>query len=171
MRKIRAWVFLALFGLAGAHAEKAELQAAYDSIELLNFHFPNAVANIKSKTRIDFCPDNTCDRFVGKDMRGGKLQDYAFLYVFFFSDYFVLSEFRKDPRAEKHVLLILAEYGKNACHRETKKDKAACLLVHAEKHGNLRLSMIRHDEKSQRVVSNSMLQRLNKEELQRAKKP
>jgi hypothetical protein len=66
---------------------------ASDPMKQLSKTFPDTVA-IKNKGRLlEFCPDGTCDGFVTSgNMSVPTLREFAYLYVYFFSDFTFLDE-------------------------------------------------------------------------------
>jgi hypothetical protein len=60
---------------------------------------------------VEYCPDNTCDVFT---MRGagdtGALSDFAFMYLFFVSEYGALEDFKHSSRADRLATVILARF-------------------------------------------------------------
>jgi len=69
-----------------------------DPIQEINKSFPDSVKVKKDgKKSVEFCPDNTCDFFASKgEVSLEELKDFAYLYIYFFSDYYVLDEWREE---------------------------------------------------------------------------
>ena len=69
--------------------------AAFDPLEQVTSSFPQSVKLTQSKRILEFCPDETCHGFVGSaDVSIATMKDFAYLYLYFFSDYTYLPEWR-----------------------------------------------------------------------------
>ncbi|MCA2997735.1 MAG: hypothetical protein ING75_03945 [Rhodocyclaceae bacterium] len=122
-----------------------------------------------SKRVITFCPDNTCDKFTaGASTSFVDLKTLSFLYLYFFSDYYVLQEWRSRVDVRSKVEEIL-KGAKDGCVRETARARAACLLVRAERLGQMKLAMTRFDENREVVTRTHLKSRMTAEEFVRAK--
>src|SRR5579872_727113 len=103
------WTFRILFAnilLSSSVAQVAENRN--DPMKQLQVAFPDTV-ELKNKGRLlEFCPDGTCDGFVTSgDAPVITLKDFAYLYVYFFSDYTVLDEWRNKHQAKNTAELVL----------------------------------------------------------------
>jgi hypothetical protein len=67
----------------------------FDPLQQIQRAFPDTVT-IKNHGRLlEFCPDGTCDGFVTSgNVPLPKLKDFAYLYVYFFSDNITLDEWK-----------------------------------------------------------------------------
>lgn len=124
-----------------------------DSIAYLERSFPGGVKLAEGKRSIEFCPDNTCDGFQARrDVPISELKDFAYLYVFHFSDYSVLREWRtaSESRAVSADILSKSKYQK--CGSQNTRTVARCVLQALSRGNRIELTAIRYDEK-RRVVT------------------
>jgi hypothetical protein len=99
------------------------------------------------KRSIRYCPDNTCDEFVAlSSVTSQQLADFAYLYLFFFSDYLALKEWREGERAKETADLILNERFQNLCPKNVGVTKARCVLKRILRKNEVRVYAIRYDE-------------------------
>lgn len=108
-RTVVLWLLLS-FGMAMANAESsATLQ--------LQERFPDSVKfQTDKRLSMEFCPDNTCDLFETKRSTSVEaLSDFAFLYLYFFSDYFVLVDWRAEDAARNTASVLLKKYSADKC--------------------------------------------------------
>lgn len=78
---------------------------------------------------VQYCPDNTCEAFsTTKGASAEELTDFAFLFLYYFSDYHELGPWRS--REEPGVLAarILAKHHTKACAPGGGKESARCVL-------------------------------------------
>lgn len=81
----------------------------FDPLEQITKTFPGTI-ELKEKGRVlEFCPDNTCDGFqASNNVSRRELKDFAYLYIYFFSDYYALAEWRQTPAAKQTAEYILS---------------------------------------------------------------
>ena len=94
---------------------------------------------------LEYCPDNTCDRFVCSS--GGcepPLIDFSLLYLAHVSGYTELAEFQS-KEAPSAMRAVLARH-KTSCHESTVRDTAVCILRELHKKDRIRVSFVRYDE-------------------------
>ena len=147
-----ALLFLLYFGPANAIAETS-------GILLLKERFPDAIElRVEDKRTLAFCPDNTCDLFVTKHSTSVEsLGDFALLYLYFFSDYFVLADWRLEGAAKNAVDEVLKKYEGKKCANVSELVMAQCLLREWAKRNAIRLYWVRYDEKGRNLQSRSIL--------------
>lgn len=148
-----ALALLLCFGPANAIAETG-------GIVLLKERFPNAIElRVADKRTLAFCPDNTCDLFVTKLSTSVEaLGDFALLYLYFFSDYFVLADWRSEGAARNAVDEVLKKYEGTKCANVSEIVMAQCLLREWAKRNAIRLYWVRYDEKGRNLQSRSILE-------------
>ncbi len=110
--------------------------------------FPGSLhAKAGKRHAIEFCPDNTCDSFVGDEsVSRREMADFAYLYLFYFSDYFVLEGWRSDGEAGRIARGILARSQYAACRGEGESERARCVVRRLARGGRIRLYGVRYDE-------------------------
>jgi predicted small secreted protein len=98
---------------------------------------------------VRFCPDNTCDVIRGRRGGGAAVQDFALVYLWYASDYFVLDEWRRGAAPQQVGVVV----GKNAgsC-RGSERAMAKCALLRLAQVGAIRLSFLRYDEGAETEV-------------------
>jgi len=65
----------------------------FDPLRQITSSFPGSVKLNEKRRVMEFCPDETCDGFVASsDVSVATLKDFAYLYIYFFSEYLVYSQ-------------------------------------------------------------------------------
>lgn len=149
-RVVVLWL-LFVFGMTTANAESSamvQLQERFpDSIKL---HAGNPLS-------LEFCPDNTCDLFLTKrSTSADALSDFAFLYLYFFSDYFVLAEWRAEDAARNNAVKVLEKYKGEKCANSSEIIMAQCLLRDWARRSAISLYWVRYDEKGRHLQARSI---------------
>ena len=136
--------------------------AASDPMKVLSKTFPDTVA-IKNKGHLlEFCPDGTCDGFVTSgNFSVPTLKDFAYLYVYFLSDYTFLGEWRSKEEAKTTADQILAKPQYRNCMNENSREAARCVLRDLSKGGRVKLIFVRYDEGERHVVPKNLAERLS----------
>jgi len=139
--------------------------SASDPMKQLSKTFPDTVA-IKNKGRLlEFCPDGTCDGFVtAGNMSVPTLKDFAYLYVYFFSDYTFLDEWRSKEEAKNTAGQILAKPQYKNCKNENSHEAARCVLRDLSKGGRVKLIFVRYDEGERHAVPKNLAERLSEKQ-------
>jgi hypothetical protein len=107
----------------------------------------------KEKLIIEFCPDNTCDMFeANKQILPETFVDFVYIYLYFFSDYYVLDEWRTSAEEILMVGNILKRPSYSLCKKSTPGETASCLLRYLSQKNKIRLYSIRYDEGTRNVV-------------------
>jgi hypothetical protein len=89
---------------------QSTVQQHSNRLQELRHAFPQTVGIKNHGKLLEFCPDGTCDGFVASgDVSAMELSDFAFLYVYFFSDYTYLADWRGTETAQKAADRVLAE--------------------------------------------------------------
>lgn len=123
--------------------------------------FPSSISSKSNPQTLEFCPDNTCDGFeASRDVSRVELEEFAYLYIYFFSDYYVLKDWRDKPdvRAEANRILANPKYEK--CKGNQEMDAARCILRYLARDGRIKLLFIRYDEKRRNVVREALSKHL-----------
>lgn len=130
------------------------LKPAFDPLDEIRRSFPDSICiEVDGEKWIEFCPDNTCDGFMaGKNVQFELLKDFAYLYVYFFSDYFVLDEWRNRKEPFLVAKNVLAKGPYQAFKREDLEGAARCLLRELAQKNQIQLYFVRYDEKIRSLV-------------------
>ena len=144
------WLLLS-FGVATARAESG-------AIFQLQERFPDSVKlHTDKQLSLEFCPDNTCDLFVTKRSTSVQaLSDFAFLYLYFFSDYFVLGDWRTEDAARNTAAGVLKKYSGQKCSNGSETEMAQCVLRDWARRNAIRLYWVRYDEKGRHLQARSI---------------
>jgi hypothetical protein len=134
---------------------------AFDPLKQITSSFPDSIhLNAKQRT-VEFCPDETCHRFVGSPpISITTLKDFAYLYVYFFSDYYSFPEWRNRSESRTVAERVLSKEEYSACKRDADFDSARCILLDLAKKGAVRLEFVRGDEGRQNVVRENVIKEL-----------
>ena len=134
---------------------------ASDPMKELSRNFPDTV-ELKNKGRLlEFCPDGTCDGFVTSgDVSVAALKELAYLYVYFFSDYTFLDEWRSKQEAKTTAELILSKPEYRNCKNDNSREAARCVLRDLSKRGRIKLIFVRCDEGERHAVPKNLADRL-----------
>lgn len=145
--KIACMLFIAGYALS-AHAK--DQAPAYVEIQS---KFPNSVKVVtEPEGYFEFCPDNTCDLLKAKKpISADVLLDIGYLYVYYFSDYFELEEWRKRKQASVIARAILSKPDYAACGNAKQKKQARCVLQSVMKDSDVTLYFVRYDEKERHL--------------------
>jgi hypothetical protein len=126
-----------------------------DPLQEIKRSFPETLkVKLNPVKSIEFCPDNTCELIVAK--KGvciDNLKDFAYLYIYFFSDYFVLDDWRKSKKAALVAEKILSKPKYQWCKNSDQQRTARCILRHLSKKGRIELYAVRYDENERSLVN------------------
>lgn len=107
---------------------------------------------------IEFCPDNTCDSILARRAVSlDSLKDFAFIYLYFFSDYYVLEEWRSNEGPTKRARAILSKPAYKSCMKRTEVESARCFLRWLGRGGQVSLYFVRYDEGERNVVPTNLI--------------
>ena len=136
--------------------------AVFDPMKQLSKTFPETVEIKKKGQVLEFCPDGTCDGFVTSgNVSVAKLKDFAYLYVYFFSDYTFLSEWRSKEEAKKTAEHVLSKSEYRNCKNANSREAARCLLRDLSRGGKIKLIFVRYDEGERHEVAKNLAERLS----------
>jgi hypothetical protein len=135
---------------------------ASDPLPHITSSFPKTI-ELKNKGKlVEFCPDNTCDGFVAAGpVSVSALKDFAYLYVYFFSDYYILQEWRKQEEARKAAEGVLSKPEYRSCRSDSSREAARCVLLDLSRDGKIKLIFIRYDENQRNVVRKNIIKELS----------
>jgi hypothetical protein len=139
--------------------------ATADPMKELSKTFPDTI-EIKNKGHLlEFCPDGTCDGFVASgNMSVPTLKDFAYLYVYFFSDYTFLNEWRNNEEAKDTGKRILSKPEYRGCKQENSREAARCVLRDLSEGGSVKLIFVRYDEGERQVVPTDIAKHLSEKQ-------
>jgi hypothetical protein len=165
MRSRLVLAFLVLCICCSLPLSGQSADTASDPMTQLSKTFPHTVA-VKNKGHLlEFCPDGTCDGFVtSSDMSVPTLKDFAYLYVYFFSDYTFLDEWRSKEEAKNTAERILSKPEYRNCKNENSREAARCVLRDLSKSGRVKLIFVRYDEGERHAEPKSLAERLSEKQ-------
>ena len=119
-----------------------------DPLQEISKSFPDTITiKENGKKSIEFCPDNTCDLFVAKKkVSVDVIKDFSYLYIYFFSDYYALDDWRKSKSATFIADKILKKPNYQLCKNGDQRQKARCLLRYLYKKNQIEVHAVRYDE-------------------------
>ena len=154
-------VSLILVSLASLMAEAAGGKRP-DPLQHLMKAFPKTVELKNNGRLLEFCPDGTCDGFVTSgNVSAATLRDFAYLYVYFFSDYTILEDWRSSEEATKTAERVLAQPEYLTCKNAEKREAARCVLRELSRNGRINLIFVRYDEGQRNVVRENIAEELS----------
>ncbi len=155
-----------IYGIVLAMLLAGELFSAVnvDPLQEIAKNFPDSVRVKKDgMSTIEFCHDNTCDAFVAKKQVSlENLKDFVYLYVFFYSDYYVLDNWRNKETAKAIVRQTLLKPQYQQCNKTSLEDTAQCILIQLSRKEQITLIAVRYDESQRNVVKRNLSAILSK---------
>ena len=118
-----------------------------DPMHQLAKSLPHTIKYKNKGQTISFCPDNTCNEFVAaRGVSSKDLSTFAYIYLYRFSGYAYLEEWRSLESTKKTAdrLLAMPEY--RGCAGSTFLDRARCVLMRLTENGRIKLRFVRYDE-------------------------
>ncbi len=136
-------IFLALMLFFSCSVTQA--QQTPDPLKQVTKSFPNTIKIKKNGKQIEFCPDETCEGFVSSKLSPAHLRNFAYLFLYYFSGYTDLEQWRtKTPnRVAAERILKRPEFA--TCREENPRIKARCSLFLMNRQG-VRVYFSRDDE-------------------------
>jgi hypothetical protein len=112
-------------------SSETSTDAAFDPLQEITSSFPKSVKLNEKRRLLEFCPDETCDGFVASnEVSMASLKDFAYLYVYFFSDYLVyLPEWRNRDESKHTAERVLSKPEFLSCKSDNSRDAARCVLL------------------------------------------
>jgi hypothetical protein len=92
------------------------------------------------------------------------LKDFAYLYVYFFSDYTFLGDWRSKEEAKNTAERILSKPEYRSCKNENSREAARCVLRDLSKEGRVKLIFVRYDEGERHAVPKNLAERLSEKQ-------
>lgn len=119
----------------------------------INKDFPGMLqARQENVQSIEFCPDNTCDLFVAAtSVSNQALGDFIYLYLYFFSDYNFLSEWRDRSDATFVAQKIIGDSKYKRCKQSDNVKTARCIALNLSRNSRIQLFSVRYDEEVRTV--------------------
>jgi len=125
----------------------------FDPMKHLLSGFPGSVTIRENGHLLEFCPDNTCDGFTSSaNVPVAELKDFAYLYIYFFSEYIYLPQWRDHAETKNAAKRVLAQPAYRNCKYEGDRQKARCVLLNLSRNGRIKLIFVRYDENRRNVV-------------------
>ena len=154
------YTVLALLIVVSSVCEIVASEDWVDPMQELQGFFPNSIQiNAGGGPSIEFCPDNTCHYFVGdKKISLETVKDFAYLYIYFFSDYFVLDEWRNRKESIITARKILSKPIYKGCKKD-EGEAARCILRRMAQSDQVKLYFVRYDEGKRNLVSEDVFAR------------
>jgi len=116
-------------------------------MSLLDFAGKDVEIRSRGTMSIEYCPDNTCDGFVGST-RGATIEnlaDFAHIYLFYVSRYVYLEDARLKPNARALVIEALQRHT-DGCPSSPELAAARCVLEKISEEDDVRVVSVRFDE-------------------------
>ena len=147
--------FIIAYGLSALGAMPSDKES--DPLKQVTSSFPGSI-ELKRKGRLlEFCPDNTCDGFEASgDFYVTTLKDFAYLYIYFFSDYYVLQDWRNQAESGNVAKPVLSKPEYRNCKNESGLEAARCVLHNLSSNGKIKLIFIRYDENRRDAVPQNL---------------
>jgi len=138
-----------------------------DPLKAVTKSFPGSIT-LKAKQRVlEFCPDNTCDGFVAsQNVSFSTLKDFAYLYIYFFSGYVELPEWRDRAEVKDVTEHVLAKPGYRKCKNADSREAARCVLLGLSQNEAIRLNFVRYDEGTRNFVREDTIKQLSEKKVQ-----
>lgn len=132
-------------------------QTPFDPLRQITTGFPKSI-ELKNKGKLlEFCPDNTCDGFITQEsVPLPTLRDFAYLYIYFFSDYTYLEDWRATDGARNTAERVLSKPEYRNCKKDTSRESARCILLDLAQNGKIKLIFVRYDENQRNVVPRNL---------------
>lgn len=147
-----AWLIVVLPLMIG-YARASSPTQSINAYQELNRSFPGSLHirmnNLQRTLTLEFCPDNTCDGFVvSHQVSESELVELAYIFIFYFSDYYVLADWRTREGPQQIAKSILAKPRYERCRVAPDIETARCILRRLDEQGRLKLYAVRYDEKA-----------------------
>lgn len=142
--------FLAFFCFSVSYAEVTQKTVKANNVfKELDKKFPGQFdVNISSvDVLIEFCPDNTCEAFLfSKTISPNDLFEAISIYMYYFSSYYLLDEWKKDPKTLYNIQGFLKRKKTSKCNSKDMREIARCLLLRMQSKKLLKVFAVRYDE-------------------------
>lgn len=101
------------------------------------------------RTVVEYCPDNTCERYSIKGENELVLADFALAYLYGISEYVYLREFQ--ARTDLPEVKALFKRYRTQCPQSTPRQAARCVAMTLARSNHIKASFVRYDEGAERV--------------------
>lgn len=154
--------FILFLTAALAFAQTSEHKGQSDPTKQGTESFPKSIELKNNGRLLEFCPDNTCHGFVAsRSVSRATLKDFAYLYIYFFSDYYALPEWRTKESVQSTAERVLSKPEYRSCRKENGRESARCVLLDLSRTGKIKLLFIRYDEGQRNVVHENISEQLS----------
>jgi len=114
-----------------------------------------------SGINIEYCPDNTCESFKSPISKSFSiLSDFAYIYLFYISDYYYLTHFRKKTPLERISQIVNRNIG--SCREKEKIEIVKCVLMSLSDKYSIKVIFVRYDEGKRNEVIIDLKEQLKK---------
>jgi hypothetical protein len=125
--------------------------------------FPRTLDLKQNGRLLEFCPDNTCDGFVSsRDVSVATLKDFAYLYIYFFSDFSYLSEWRTHSVAKDAATRVLYKAAYRECKSGSDREAARGVLLSLSRGGKIKRIFVRYGENRRNVAPEDISKEVSK---------
>jgi len=124
--------------------------------------FPGSIKFNEKQRVVEFCPDGAGDGFVAaQNVSVPTLKDFAYLYIYFFSGYVELPEWRKNADAKTTAERVLSKPEYEKCNNKNSIEAARCVLLNLSQKRAVKLIFVRYDEGKRSVVPENIVKELS----------
>lgn len=149
--------------LAPQEAKVESGNGQFDPLKALTSAFPGSVTLKNKGHLLEFCPDNTCHGFVSSaSVPVTKLKDFAYLYIYFLSEYIYLPDWRSHAEAKNAAERVLSAPEYRNCKSGSDRQTARCILLDLSRDEKIKLIFVRYDENRRNVVPEDIPKELSK---------
>lgn len=161
MTRSRLLISLVLILVSAESIAQVANERRSDPVQQIQKAFPDTVELKNHGKLLEVCPDGTCDGFVASgNVNVPTLKDFAYLYVFFFSDNVTFDDWRRTEDAKKTAELVLAQNQYRSCTNASSLQAARCVLRDLSRGGRIRLIFVRYDEGERHAARENLEERL-----------
>ena len=120
----------------------------------VEYYFSNSIRVEKNNGYlIEFCPDNTCELYkASRAASFEQLVEFFYLYTYYFSQYYVLTKWRKEKESTEIARKILSKYRFAQCKSKIEIQDAKCIVKTLAGKNFIELYQVRNDEKERNLV-------------------
>jgi len=127
-------------------AADSEVRCSGGAYSLLRRDFHETVKYLPADHAIEFCPDNTCHRFVSRRASCDDLAEFLLMYLRYYSDYAVLTDWRRRDDVQRAVDQIMTGPMLRPCVAEVAATKPRCVLHKSITAHKIKGFDVRYDE-------------------------